>query len=294
MKSARVTRGYVLTTTEEANMHSKTRQSSAGNALLVMAAVLALAGLAAAQEPVARITELTGVVTMRHADKWLPVSKTPVELVNGDKVNTDKGRVNILFLGDESTVVLDVGTNITINQPQRFGASGFLRRVEIYAGDLWFRMTKGATQHTALVTPTAVGGLRGTEGAVHVENGTDSSFTLKEGELEITSVEPDGTPTPNAPPVRLHGGETLSAHRGEPFTPRRATETPKQPDLKIAADKLPEPKPGRLDHLKDSDKPAPEAVTEAEHLVNTGGKGGKTPKTPKPATPKTPKTPRHK
>ena len=254
-------------------------------------AVLAIASCAAtaqAAQPVARITDTTGAVSVRHSEQWQAITKAPVELFDGDKVNTDRGRANILFLGDESTVVLDVGTNITIHQPASFGSSGFVRRVEIYVGDLWFKMTKGATQHTDLATPTAVGGLRGTEGAVHVESNEQSSFTLKEGALEISRT--GGEQGANAAPVQLHGGETLQAVRGQAFTPTKATAMPIRPDVKVAADKLPEPNPNRLSSIKSSEKPGKVSGGEAtgESGKNAGESGSKS----KPAKPaKTPKPP---
>lgn len=260
-------------------------------ALVMLVPMLAAVGAAAADsQPVARITETTGAVTFRHGEQWQPVSKAPVELFDGDKVNTDKGRATVFFLGDESTVVLDVGTNITISQPSSFGSAGFVRRVEIYVGDLWFKMTKGATQHTELATPTAVGGLRGTEGLVHVESGQESSFTLNEGELQITPV--GGL---NIPPVALHGGQTLRAVQGQTFTPRAAAALPSRPDVHVTPDKLPEPNVSRLNALRGSERPSPEASAAAAHRADThtGSDGEKPkPKMSKPAKP--PKLPRRK
>ena len=254
---------------------------------LLWTAAIALMMTAAsqAQTAVARITDASGAVTYRHGEQWQAVSKTPVDLFDGDKVNTDKGRASVFFVGDESTVVLDVGTNITIHQPASFGSDGFLRRIEIYAGDLWFKMTKGATQHTNLATPTAVGGLRGTEGVVHVESDEESSFTLNEGELEISRVG-EGS---NTPSVRLHGGETLHAARGQAFVPRPASQLPKRPDVRTPAGQLPEPKQRQL---KPSEKPSAEAAAGASHGANEapkGTSGGAKPKTPAKPAPKAPK-----
>ena len=257
--------------------------------VLLAAFALMMAVGSQAQTPVARITDASGAVTFRRGEQWQAVSKTPVDLFDGDKVNTDKGRASVFFVGDESTIVLDVGTNITIHQPASFGSDGFLRRIEIYAGDLWFKMTKGATQHTSLATPTAVGGLRGTEGLVHVESDEESSFTLNEGELEISHVGQGA----NGPTVRLRGGETLHAAGGQAFVPRPATELPKRPDVHAPAGQLPEPKPRPL---KPSEKPSPEAAEAAAHVASETPKGTSGGEKPKPKTPTkpAPKPPKRK
>jgi hypothetical protein len=259
-----------------------------GIGVLMLAAVSA----AADSQPVARITETNGAVTFRHGDQWQAVTKAPVELFDGDKVNTDKGRATVFFVGDESTVVLDVGTNITISQPSSFGSAGFVRRVEIYVGDLWFKMTKGASQHTDLATPTAVGGLRGTEGLVHVESAADSSFTLNEGELQITPVG-----GPSIPAIALHGGQTLRAVQGQTFMPRAAAAAVSRPDVHVTPDKLPEPAASRLNALKVSERPTPEATEAAAHLAASTHRDGESerpkPKEGKPSRP-APKVPRRK
>ena len=261
--------------------------------IVLFAICILLLPAAAAAQAVARITDVTGAVSFRHGEQWQPAGKTPIDLFDGDKVNTEKGRASVFFLGDESTVVLDVGTNITIHQPASFGSAGFVRRVEIYVGDLWFKMTKGATQHTELATPTAVGGLRGTEGLVHVENDEDSSFTLNEGKLEISPVSGPGGK--NIAPLLLQGGQMLHAVSGQTFAARPATTMPSRPDVHVAPDKLPEPKPGRT--LRPSEKPSAEATVAAERAATEAPKGesesGKAKSKPaKPA--KTPKPPRRK
>src|SRR5437868_3442751 len=176
--------------------------------------VFLAAGSALAQTAIARVTQMTGVVTRRHDEKWSVVSKAPADLYDGDKIVTDRGRATVQFLGDGSTVVLDVGTNVTIRQSDHPMPGGFLRRVEVFAGDLWFRITKSPQQSTAFVTPTAVGGVRGTEGAIHVETAEDSKFTLNEGALAIKEADEEGNPKEDAEETEIKGGETCAAKKG--------------------------------------------------------------------------------
>jgi hypothetical protein len=230
--------------------------------------LLVLAGVASAQQPVARLTDLTGVITKRHNDQWLLVNRTPVDLFDGDKVSTDRGRASVQFLGDGSTIVLDVGTNITIHQKEPATGSSWLRRVEVFAGDMWFKMTKSATQHTALVTPTAVGGLRGTEGNVHVESKDESSFTLNEGELAVQQREDDGSVKDDAPVTPVKGGETLKAPRGQAFESALAALVAR-PDVSTVANLLPQLDPNRLAGLADSEKPPAKLVKEGLKTIDT-------------------------
>ncbi len=231
-----------------------------------------LSGSAAAQQPVARITALTGLVTKRHLDKWQIVNRTPVDLYDDDKVATDRGRATVVFLGDNSTLTLDVGTNITIQQRPAPQGGGLFRKIELFAGDLWFKMTKSSTQYTAMVTPTAVAGLRGTEGTIHVENENDASYQLKDGELEIAQREEDGSVKEDANVTYLHKGEKLKAVRGVALATLQALIWTGQPDLNVAANLLPKVDPKRLAHLSDSDRPDVQALQAAAGAAAEVGK----------------------
>lgn len=234
--------------------------------------ILILVGAAVAQSPVARITQLTGVVTRRHADKWSLVNKTPADLFDGDKVSTDRGRTTVVFLGDNTTVVLDVGTNITIRQSEHPAATGWVRRVEVFVGDLWFKVTKGPTQHTSFVTPTAVGGVRGTEGAVHVDNENESSFTLNEGELEVAPRDAEGNPAPDAEPLQVHGGESVKTNRGATFKAVAGAILALRPDVGVVANLLPQLDPERWSHLSASERPDMKAILDAAKALSDATK----------------------
>jgi len=191
-------------------------------------------------QPVASLRSATGEVMVRHGQEWQRVVNPPADLFNGDKVATDRGRAEVYFLADGSTLTLDVGTNLTVNGPEQTSAGAMLRRVEIFVGDVWFDMKKSLHLKTELVTPTAVGGLRGTQGLVHVENDAQSEFTLQEGELEVNHRAPG--PGGQQQAVVLHPGEVVRAERGKTLKPECARHMPARPDVKEAAEKLPRPR----------------------------------------------------
>lgn len=193
-----------------------------------------------AEPPVASLTQVTGEVMVRHGQDWMRAEQVPIDLASGDTVSTDRGRAEVHFKRDDSTLVLDVGTHLVISESDSGVAGNALRRVEILLGDVWFKMQKSVGMKTELATPTAVGGLRGTEGNVHVENETHSWFTLAEGQLEVAKrSSPTGGLTSET--QILNAGHVLHAHRNNPLEVRPATKTPARPNLKVAPKDLPKP-----------------------------------------------------
>lgn len=212
---------------------------------IVLALPVALQPQAAAPpsaeaQPVAAVTQVSGEVLVRHGQAWARVDKVPMNLVSGDTVTTDRGRAEVHFLADDSTLVLDVGTYLSISEtPTR---TGWLRRVEIFLGDVWFHMQHSLKGNTELATPTAVGGLRGTQGLIHVENENQSNFTLSEGELEIAQVAGAGGGPDAAKGISLHAGETLQASRNKPLHVSKAAALPARPAVNVPANQLPKPR----------------------------------------------------
>jgi hypothetical protein len=224
---------------------------------LVWLPVLRLAAQQQEAKPIANLTQATGEVTVRHEQNWASVDQTPVELWSGDKVATEQGRAEIHFISDNSTVVLDVGGNITITETPASGTQQMLRRIEIFVGDFWFSMKKTLNQNTQLVTPTAVGGLRGTEGTVHVADDMQSEFSLKEGELAMR--DRPGAPggSVNRRPYRLTAGQTLHAQRGQPFRSEPYKAPPVRPPLNVAKEKLPKPRQQWQDSIHPRERTPP-------------------------------------
>ncbi len=207
---------------------------------LLLCLLLPLTAAAADPQPVAVVTQVTGEVLVRHAQTWARVQAVPVNLFTGDAIATDRGRAEVHFLRDDSTLVLDVGTHLTISEAPEGAARKLLRRIEIFLGDVWFAMKRGFQGRSELVTPTAVAGLRGTAGYIRVSDAALSEFALSEGELEITHA--GGSPGA-VDHVSLVAGQALSARRGAAFATRVVAALPPPPKVQVPAEQL--PKPGR-------------------------------------------------
>jgi hypothetical protein len=234
----------------------------------------------AESSPVAALTQMTGEVIVRHNQTWVRVELVPVDLFSGDTISTDRGRAEIHFLGDDSTLVLDVGTHLVITQTQTGSSASVYRRIEILLGNVWFSMQHSLSRKTELVTPTAVGGLRGTEGVVLVDSQARSSYTLAQGQLAISSHQKAAGAEAVAVPLLLNPGEIVETERGKKWTARKYTAPPHRPDVKESAERLPQPRqnwrnmlpkeqrppvvderPGASNQLHQSKAPKPERPT---------------------------------
>lgn len=221
---------------------------------------------AVAQNKVAIIRQSTGDVSVRHGTQWTAVTQTPVDLFDGDKVASDRVRAEIFYPGDGSTLTVDVGSNVTIHQVQN-NSGGWLNRVKVYVGDVFFHISKTAETHNTwqLATPTAVGGVQGTEGQIHVEDEENSDFTLSEGALEVQHVNANGVPVRDEKPVRIGAGESVQAKPGAALARAKALRQVKIPRADVKPSELPAPKPGHYMRTRQSERP-PRAM---------GGAGGR-------------------
>ena len=261
-------------------------------AVMLSGVLLSAPCLFADDQPVATVKQITGDVMIRHEENWVTVKTVPASLFNGDKISTEQGRAEIYFIDDGSVLTLDVGTNITVRAPEKQAGGGLLRRIEIYMGDVWFDMKKNLAQKTDLVTPTAVGGLRGTQGLVQVENSEHSEFTLKEGELEIVN-RPRAGSTDRPQSVRLHAGETLTARHGEVLQARKAVGILFKPDVKTPKEKLPAPKSDGLEKMDEKERAPNAAKNTASEHASSSTRSPETKKASKPKASKSRPKPHH-
>lgn len=204
--------------------------------------LLCAAACFAADDKIAVLRQTVGDVTVRHGDQWTPVSKTPVDLYDGDKVATNRGRAEVFYPSDGSLLTLDVGSNMTIHQTSGSGG-GWLRHIQVFAGDVFFHVTKVTETRNKwqLSTPTAIGGVIGTEGQIHVEDQHDSQFSLSEGRLEVFRVGPNGEALGDGS-VHINAGEGIHALWGKPFEHFTLNAPLKPPRLDVRPDELPEHK----------------------------------------------------
>lgn len=205
--------------------------------VLLLASFVWVLPAAADEPPVALLTHATGEVMVRQGEEWLEVDAVPVDLFNGDKVATEQGRAEIYFWRDGSTLVLDVGTNLTLSESQEGMAGRFLRRIQIFLGDVWFELRRSFNLDTELVTPTAVGGLRGTQGLVRVLSEEESEFTLVEGELEVRQRAETGGPPTRV--QRLRARQVLRALHRQGVRVQPVLILPRRLALNIPREQLP-------------------------------------------------------
>jgi hypothetical protein len=239
------------------------RQGIKRKVILLLGSLLLALPAACQQQPIARLAQATGEVSVRRGQEWLRVASLPLDLFSGDKVATGQGRAEIHFASDDSTLVLDVGGNLTITEAQESATAKLVRRAEVFLGDMWFSMKGGPNKQTDLVTPTAVGGLRGTEGLVHVDSGTQSEFSLTEGELEIVPRTESGRGPGQSQPFRLRAGQVLHAQYGQALHAEAARVLPHRPALNVPAAQLPKPRPDWRQSIPQGEREPPSSLLPA-------------------------------
>ena len=208
------------------------------------------------QTKIAILRQSTGDVAVRHGTQWTAVTQTPVDLFDGDKVVSNRGRAEIFYPSDGSVLTVDVGSNATIHQMQNT-SGGWLNRVKVYVGDVFFHISKTAETHNTwqLATPTAVGGVQGTEGQIHVEDEENSDFTLNEGALEVHHLNPNGVPVRDEKPIRIGAGESVQARPGVALARAKALRRIEIPRVNVKPEELPRPKPGHFMRTRPSERP---------------------------------------
>lgn len=218
---------------------------------ILLLAFLLLALPAQAQErAIAMLTHATGEVMIRQGEEWGQVDATPLDLYGGDKVATEQGRAEIYFWRDGSTLVLDVGTNLSITETQEPTGWRVLRRIQIFLGDVWFELKRSFRTETELVTPTAVGGLRGTQGMVHVRSEEESEFVLVDGELEVLNLSTQQRHI-------LRARQILRALRGQAVRIALAQRLPSRLQLNIPREQLPKVREKLQDLIRQSERHPP-------------------------------------
>jgi len=141
--------------------------------LAVIVSLVLFTPLSAHADQAATIEEIQGEVLLHTAgaaaDAWAPITKN-VSLNNGDSVKTKNGSCALVY-GDQGTFRLDPNTTITVQDKTD------TKDILLDLGKLKAKINHGkVTKPFQVVTPTAVGAVRGTE----------VSFDFNEqGKLEI-------------------------------------------------------------------------------------------------------------
>jgi len=129
---------------------------------------------ASAAIPVAKISSLRGEVIVQSDAKIIKVTEVGYVLNAGDRVQTKDGEVQITF-NDGAIMKVNPFTSTMIQEREEesgfwlFKTKKMVRRITCFVGKLWFK-TGVSKRKNYLQTPTAVCGLRGSDGDIGFDN----------------------------------------------------------------------------------------------------------------------------
>jgi hypothetical protein len=164
---------------------------SSGRQYLFLAALIAGALVFTAPamaSQVAKVTSFDGDVVILQGKQVTKVTRMGQAVMAGDRIQTQQGTVQITF---EDGAVMKVNEFTTAMVQEREEESGFafwkkketVRRITAFVGKLWFK--SGASEKkNFLQTPTAVCGLRGTDGEIGYDN-LNSYLNMYSGQAEV-------------------------------------------------------------------------------------------------------------
>ncbi|MEW6666388.1 MAG: FecR domain-containing protein [Thermodesulfobacteriota bacterium] len=138
--------------------------------VLALFAALLVAGLGcspafASDQPVAHLTDFTGIVVIQSQGNWGVKPEKGFPLYSNDKVVTRIGTALVTFK-DGATVEIKTNSNLLIEEQEQAGS--VTRNLRLLLGKLLFKTGVGSKTQTKLQTPTAVCGLRGTAGVLSI------------------------------------------------------------------------------------------------------------------------------
>nr|HID57929.1 hypothetical protein [Desulfobacterales bacterium] len=124
--------------------------------------------------PIAKISSFRGEVIVQSDAKLIKVTEVGYVLNEGDRVLTKDGEVQITF---DDGAIMKVSPFTTAMIQEREEETGFwlfktremVRRITCFVGKLWFK-TGISKRKNYLQTPTAVCGLRGSDGDIGFDN----------------------------------------------------------------------------------------------------------------------------
>lgn len=157
--------------------------------LIVMLSPLMLYSyLIAVSVRVAEIGFVSGTVNVMSEEtgKWTPAEKG-MKLYEGDVVKTGTRSKVVILLDDGSQTQLTSLSNLKMQKLRR-GLRGQSTELDMKVGKNWTKVKKLDKKHDnfSISTPTAVAGVRGTYFSTEVEQTTDSTFDVFEGEVVVS------------------------------------------------------------------------------------------------------------
>lgn len=163
-----------------------------GKVLAAFAAVVALimtcGYLMAVNVRVVTVKEVSGSVTIQRAGSQERAAATVgMRLYQGDTIKTGSRSKIVLELDDGSLVQLTSLTTMTVDRLSK-SLAGKKTAVEMDLGKSWMKvkkLSKGQDKFN-VGTPSAVAGVRGTYFSTEVEQTSDSTFDVFEGQVDVS------------------------------------------------------------------------------------------------------------
>ena len=150
--------------------------------------VLLCASQTHAAKPIAKISSYKGEVLVQSDTKIITVTQIGLPLNDGDRIQTKQGEAQITF-NDGALMKIRPFTNTMIQEREE--KSGFwifktkkaVRRITCFIGKLWFK-TGVSKRKNYLQTPTAVCGVRGSNGDIGFDN-VNTYLNMYTGEADV-------------------------------------------------------------------------------------------------------------
>lgn len=156
--------------------------------LVLFAGMFHLASQAYASAPIAEISDFEGEVIIQSDTDVSRLTKAGLALNDGDRIQTEQGECQIVF-NDGGIIRLSPFTHTMIQERKEkggwwiFESKRLVRRVTCFVGKLSFKTGVSRTKNY-LQSPTAVCGLRGTEGDFGYDN-LNTYLHIYTGEADV-------------------------------------------------------------------------------------------------------------
>ena len=156
--------------------------------LALFMGIFLIASQTLAAKPIAQISSSEGEVIIQSDTKIFRVTELGLTLKDGDRIQTKQGEAKIVF-NDGAVMKIMPFTNTIIQEREEksgfwiFKTKKMARRITCFVGKLWFK-TGASKRKNYLQTPTAVCGIRGSEGNIGFDN-INTYINMYTGEAKV-------------------------------------------------------------------------------------------------------------
>ncbi|MFC2149753.1 FecR domain-containing protein [Candidatus Auribacterota bacterium] len=133
----------------------------------------------------AALSSVSGEVHVKKAntDEWKPVT-TGMQLESGDSVQTIAGSAEVIY-PDGSILKIKDHSITTMEDVQGQGGT-VIRKIKLFVGDMWAKITPGTSTKTEFVTPSMVAAVKGTTVSLSVAPDGSVQILAEDGSLLAT------------------------------------------------------------------------------------------------------------